>query len=144
MFQLLHTSCSNSQLRTRDVNLSTEAASFACFGGDRAQPRNRLPSALGRCIFLNLIKNMGIEWRQGKIVGKYTWVMASRQRQRRLCGLRKACCWCGDQLQGREHTVARTKGTNHSYVAPSSFPLKLTVDTEEAWVLGSESQRAGH
>lgn len=35
MFQLLHTSCSNSQLCTGDVNLSTEAASFACLGGDK-------------------------------------------------------------------------------------------------------------
>lgn len=90
MFQLLHTSCSNSQLRTGDVNLSTEAASFACFGGDRAQPRNRLPSALGRCMFFNLIKNMDIESRQGKLVGKYTRVMASKQRRRRPCGLTEA------------------------------------------------------
>ena len=35
MFQLLHTSCSNSQLCTGDVNLSTEPASFACSGGDK-------------------------------------------------------------------------------------------------------------
>lgn len=35
MFQLLHTSCSNSQLCTGDVNLSTKAASFACLGGDK-------------------------------------------------------------------------------------------------------------
>lgn len=73
MFQLLHTSCSNSQLCTGDVNLSTEAASFACLGGDKAQPCYRLPSALGRCLFFffNLIKNMDLELRQGNRVGRY-------------------------------------------------------------------------
>lgn len=71
MFQLLHTSCSNSQLCTGDVNLSTEAASFACLGGVNAQPRYGLPSALGRCLFFNLIKKMDLELRQGNRVGRY-------------------------------------------------------------------------
>lgn len=130
MFQLLRTSCSNSQPRTGDVNLSTEAASFACFGGERAQPRNRLPSALGRCIFFNLIKNMDIEPRQGESVGKYTRVMASKQRQRRQCGLRKAWEKTGGQWPGQR--------TQISPMWPlSSFPLRLTEDPEEARALGA-------
>lgn len=139
MFQLLHTSCSNSQLRTGDVNLSMEAASFACFGGERAQPRNRLPSALGRCMFFNLIKNMDIESRQGKLIGKYTRVMASKQRQRRPCGLTEAWGWHGDRPQGGENRwpVARTNDRNLSHVATSSFSLRLIVDPKEAWALGS-------
>lgn len=111
MFQLLHSSCSNSQLSTGDVNLSMEAASFACMGGHRTQPRNRLPSALGPCFFFfNLIKNMDIESRQGKVIGKNTRVVASKQRQRRLCGLRQAWHWHRGQLQGGENmwSVART------------------------------------
>lgn len=145
MFQLLHTSCSNSQLRTGDVNLSTKAASFACFGGDRTQPRNRLPPALSHCIFFNLIKNMDIKSRQGKIVGKYTRVMASKQRQR-LCGLREAWCWCGDRSQGGENrwSMARTKYINLSHVAPSSFPLRLITDPEEPWGPWVPKANGGH
>lgn len=77
---------------------------------------------------------MDIESRQGKIVGKYTRVMASKQRQR-LCGLREAWRWCGDRSQGGESrwSVARTKYTNLSHVAPSPFPLRLITDPEEPW-----------
>lgn len=75
---------------------------------------------------------MDIESRQGEIVGKYTRVMASKQRQRRRCGLREAVL-----VRRKQWSVARTQGTDLAHVAPSSFPLRLTVDPEEAWALGA-------
>jgi hypothetical protein len=69
MFQLLHTSCSNSQLCTGDVNLSTEAASFACLGGDKAHNLATgcpLVWTAADFFFFSLIKlkNMDLESRQ--------------------------------------------------------------------------------
>lgn len=80
------------------------------------------PLLSAAAFFFNLIKNMDIESRQGKIIGKYTRAMASKQRQRRMWSERSlALVWRSATGGKNRRSVARTKDTNLPHVALSSF-----------------------